>query len=244
MENEINTLAEDLATNSDWQNTYNTFLQTFASQLSNYLGTVNADANTQNFWNQYIIGENGNYCVMLSGDLMSRVYAYDTQTLLTLWTSLVYKLSLEFFLKINTEMFSYMNQFNIINSSNYANYNTYGLTSASQMQANITNSTSTNDTTGSITFSQITQNSNGMLYPNGTSINNNPAANVEIPLNDIDNSQQNTTDSHYNGIEVLRMINDLQNKVGDLVSRAIEEVFKKFFAPFYSLLPPKKGVGF
>ena len=112
---------------------------------------------------------------------------------------------------------------------------------ANQTNSNNTNTSSTNDTTGNTTLGTLAQSQPGIFST--PSFNLSPLGNSTLPVNDIDNTQNNNFSFNFQGLETLTKIREMSDKVSGIVNKALNEVFSSYFAPFYSPLQAKKGVG-
>ena len=233
----INMLYEDLANDSTLQNTYDNFISNFTNQLSTYLSSLVSNGQTLiSFFQTFITN------TLISNALSIKVYAYETPTLLSMWSMNYQNLSLDFFLKIFSPLFTLASEMNIIGSgTTIAAIEAYGALNANQTNTNNTNTSSTNDTTGTTTLGSLAQSQPGIFSTPQFTLS--PLSNSTLPVNDIDNTQNNNFSFNYQGLETLTKIREMTDKVSGIVNKALNEVFSGYFAPFYSPLEAKKGVG-
>lgn len=238
MVNKLNMLIEDLDT-QELQNQFSEFISHFVTLIPQYLSNIKADTLTTTFFNDIVLMNNGE---MISNYLGIKCYMYETPLLLKMFNFNVNKLSLDFFLKVYTPIFTLINEMNLLNSQNYINYGNFGVVNATQTQSNNTYATSTNDTTGELNFNSVNMNGGGVVTNN--SYQNNPTTNINIPLNEVDNTQNSNLNFNYNGLDSLRAFRDMSDKVQNIVEEALEYTFKKYFVPFWSPLQEKRGFNF
>lgn len=229
---QINTLYEDLQENADYQNEFNNFISNVYNNIQSWLNTapLNAPSQIVNFWDTYILSNNFSF---LQEYLYFKVYAYETDILLTMWNNLTYKISLQIFTKLYKTISTYLSA-NYLLIAQLNNYTNYGLTSQLNSQSNNLNSDSTNDTTGTLNISNtVTNQENATL----------PASNIDINVNDINSSQTNNQSTTFNGIDILEAILKIQKDIELYLNDILKDIFKPFEAPFYASLEPKKGTG-
>lgn len=238
--NYINSLGEDLINDNTLMTTFNSYMTNANSVMNNFLKSLNVGSNVTQLWKTFICGTG--YNTGIWGYLITKAYMYETPVLLNMWSNAMTTMMMRVVLKIFPAFFKILNEMNILNSETFINLSKYGLLSVTNAQENVTEANATNDTSGTINFNDTTMTTSGILMPNN-STNLNPVKNLNIPLSEIDNIQNNILNMDYQGLQIFQVYDNLTERIQDIIKRGIDDVFKTYYIPFWTPLKAKKGVG-
>lgn len=243
--NHINTLGEDINNDNELADNFLNYTQQANAAMISFLKRLNVTQNVIDLWMEFITGEasaEGVNAYSIWGYLLTKVYMYESPYLIQLWTSSISTMMMRLVLKIFPAFFKILNEMNILNSETFNNLSKYGLLNVTNAQSNVTEANATNDTSGTINFNDTTMNTGGILMPNN-STNLNPVNNLNIPLSEIDNTQNNILNMDYQGLQIFQIYDNLTERIQDIIKRGIDDVFKSYYIPFWTPLEAKKGVG-
>lgn len=245
----VQPLYVDLAndTSGTLQNTFNNFISNLTSAVGNYLGYANPN-------NVSIIGLWNNLSNIIttcfSGQLGNWTYAYDTQTLLTLWNNNYQQLAFNivaegglYFLNLTNSYLNALNgngqTLNTVAGNNFGDVNTgassnYHAESSLNSNSNQTMSalnTQFNTINGGGGFS-YQWNPNGVAsYVNGVNVGNNAMSNDTTPVAKTNGDFAGNTTNQINGIQVATF---LQTNFKDFtlkMNEVLYGVFKTYLLP-------------
>ena len=252
--NTIQPLYVDLAndTSGTLQNTFNNFISNLTSAMSNAMGWVNPNSVT-------IIGLWNNLSNIVStcfaGQLGNWTYAYDTQTLLTLWNNNYNQLALEIVASGGLYLINFTNAYlnalngntqtiNTVAGNNFGDVNT---TAGSTYHVESALNQNNNQTISTINNNFNTSGSNGggfgyewnptstTSYVNGVNVVNNAMSGDTTPLQKSNGDFQGNTTNNINGIQIATFLQSTFKDFTIKMSEVLYGVFKPYLLPVNDL---------
>lgn len=248
MSNIVNNLYQDLQSNDTWNTEFNNFINNLTNEVGNYLGYVNPNSITgQGFWTQL----SNIISTCFSGQLGNWTYAYDTQTLLTLWTNNTQQIALNIVANAGLYLVNFSNGFinaivgnnqtvNTISGNNFGDVNT-SANSSYHAETSLNNNSSNNLSSINSNFNQSgseggfnyqwnPQGTNS--YVNGVNVGNNAMSNDTTPLKQSDGTFSGNTTNNLQGVQIATFLEQNYKSFEKKIQEVLYDTFKVYLLPF------------
>ena len=256
--NTIQPLYVDLNNNTNLNNNFTNFINNLMSDISTFLGYYN----TQGFSSA---GAYANFSSIIQsiiqGQLGNWTYAYDSNTLITLWNNNVQQLAFDIASDFGLYFLGFANAYylalagsnqttNLVSGWNFGNVNT---SAGSEYTANTTlNSTSTTTlnqiNTNFNTTSVASQNGAGeggfsyqwnpnsnTGYANGVNINNSAMSSDTTPIKDSSGTFHGSSTNQVQGLEVAKFLQENFKPFQQKLRKVLYDCFYEYLTPINNL---------